>query len=111
MELIKINDRKLKIMMTSEDMAEYELTRDNIDYENVDTRRALRSIFATAKQRTGFDASSERVFVQMYPSKAGGCEMYITKLGDGDIKTRDLCSEKQKTVEIYHFDAVKWLQG
>lgn len=100
MELIMISESKLKIMLTSEDMKEYSLNYDNLSYENTETRRAFWSILDEAKHRTGFDAASERVFVQVYPSKKGGCEMYVTKLGilsgkkradneDGDIRIND----------------------
>lgn len=100
MELIMISDSKLKIMLTSEDMKEYSLDCNTLSYENTETRRAFWSILDEAKHRTGFDAASERVFVQVYPSKKGGCEMYVTKLGifsgkkradneDGDIRIND----------------------
>ena len=81
MELILINNGKLKIMLTEEDMREYELDCDMADYDNTETRRAFWNILAEAKARTGFDAASERVFIQLYPSKAGGCEIYVTKIG------------------------------
>lgn len=81
MELIVISDSKLKIMLTSEDLREYSLDCSTLDYESTETRRAFWSILDEAKHRTGFDAASEKVFVQVYPSKKGGCEMYVTKLG------------------------------
>ncbi|MBR7185413.1 MAG: adaptor protein MecA [Clostridia bacterium] len=81
MELILISDSKLKIMLTRDDMQQYALNCDTIDYDNTETRRAFWSILDEAKHRTGFDAAAERVFVQLYPSKEGGCEMYVTKLG------------------------------
>ena len=81
MELIVISESKLKIMLTSEDLMEYSLDCNSLDYENTETRRAFWSILDEAKHRTGFDAASEKVFVQVYPSKKGGCEMYVTKLG------------------------------
>lgn len=81
MELIVISDSKLKIMLTKEDLREYALDCNTLDYENTETRRAFWSILDEAKHRTGFDAASEKVFVQVYPSRAGGCEMYVTKLG------------------------------
>ena len=100
MELIMISSSKLKIMLTSEDMKEYSLDCNTLNYENTETRRAFWSILDEAKHRTGFDAASERVFVQVYPSKKGGCEMYVTKLGvfsekkqldneDGDIRINE----------------------
>ena len=82
MELILISDNKLKIMLTEEDMFKYEICAESIDYDNTETRRAFWQILDEAKHRTGFDAASERVFIQVYPSRGGGCEMYVTKLGE-----------------------------
>ena len=87
MELILISDSKLKIMLTSADMQQYALDCDTIDYDNTETRRAFWNILDEAKHRTGFDAAAERVFIQLYPSKGGGCEMYVTKLGFDDTRT------------------------
>ena len=86
MELILISDSKLKIMLTSEDMREYSLDCKSLDYANTETRRAVWSILDEAKHKTGFDAAQERVFVQVYPSIRGGCEMFVTKIGDSEIK-------------------------
>lgn len=82
MELILINPGKLKIMLTCEEMKKYELDTDNIDYDTTATRKAFWSILDDARSETGFDAASDRVFIQLYPSKKGGCEMYVTKLGE-----------------------------
>lgn len=81
MELILICESKLKIMLSPDDMQKYELSCENVDYGNTETRRAFWSILDCAKQKTGFDAASERVYIQLYPSRDGGCEMYVTKLG------------------------------
>lgn len=80
MELIRIGDSKLKIMLTAQDMARYAITPEALDYENTETRRAVWQILDEAKQQTGFDAASDRVLIQVYPSRAGGCELYVTKV-------------------------------
>ena len=80
MELILINEKKLKIMLTPEDMREYEIDCESVDYARAETRRAFWSILDEAKHRTGFDAASERVYIQLYPSREGGCEMFVTRL-------------------------------
>lgn len=89
MELILISDSKLKITLTSDDMAQYELDCDTMDYDNTDTRRAFREIFDHVKSISGFDTAGDRLFIQLYPSREGGCEMYITKLGL-------ICAEKRE---------------
>ena len=80
MELILISDSKLKVMLSAEDMEKYELDCDNMNYDNTETRSAFWQILDEAKHQTGFDAARDRVFVQVYPSKCGGCEMYVTKI-------------------------------
>ncbi len=80
MDLIRIDDNKLKIMLTPVDMQSYALD-GNMDYTKDETRQAFRSIMSEARSRTGFDAEGNRVYVQLYPSRSGGCEMFVTKLG------------------------------
>ena len=80
MELIKISDSKLKIMLSAEDMVHYAIASDALNYDNTETRRAVWQILDEAKHQTGFDAASDRVLIQAYPSRTGGCELYITKI-------------------------------
>ena len=81
MELIVISSTKLKIMLSADDMNKYALGAD-IDYADSKTRQAFRSILEEAREKTGFDAESEKIYIQLYPSKKGGCEVYITKIDD-----------------------------
>lgn len=106
MELILIRDDRLKIMLTESDMASYSLSCDNIDYDNTETRRALWSILDKAKHKVGFDAATSRILIQVYTSKCGGCEMYITKLS-GNEKGCLLVSKEsdiEKEADIFGFN-------
>ena len=89
MDMILISDTKLKIMLSPLDMEEFSLTGDDMDYSKSETRRAFRSILDKAKHFTGFDAACTRVFIQVYPSRSGGCELYVTKLGRSDFSSDD----------------------
>ena len=92
MELIVIGDNRLKIMLTGEDMVHYDLAEPDSTGSSVNsitphTREVLRHIFADAHNEIGFDTEGERLFVQLYASKGGGCEIFVTKLGEaGEIK-------------------------
>ena len=115
MELILIAENKLKVMLSPEDMASYSLTCDSIDYDNTETRRAFWSIFDEAKHRTGFDAALSRVFIQVYPSKNGGCELYVTRLGQsgggddcGGVSCR-VRREPEAMCAFYAFGSIKEL--
>ncbi len=79
MELIVIDSSRLKIMLTGEEMTEYRLDPCALDTENEKTKRILYDILDRAKKKAGFDGECERVFVQIFPSRDGGCEMFVTK--------------------------------
>ena len=81
MEIIMISESKLKVMLTSEDLQAFELEAEDLDYGNTETKRMFWDVLGRAKNSVGFDTDGQRVLVQLYPSRAGGCEMFITKLG------------------------------
>ncbi len=85
MELIVIDEHKLKIMLTPPDMRHYDLRAERMSAANAATRRAFRHIFDDARDRIGFDTSGERLLVQLYTSRGGGCEIFVTKLGAEEI--------------------------
>lgn len=113
MEALLISADKLKVILTASDVDKYSLDCKNMDYSNTETRRAFWSILDDVKQQTGFDAASQRVLVQVYQSKGGGCELYVTKINgksssgksDDSISLRiNRCSETDKPVKIFAFD-------
>lgn len=94
MELILINDKKLKIMLSEADMEKYHITGDELDYSKLKTRTLLKSILSDAKDATGFCTDGESFFVQLYTSAHGGCELFITK-----GSTDECAREKQNSAE------------
>ncbi len=82
MEIIMISETKLKVMLSSEDLREFDLTTEALDYSNTETKRMFWEVLGRAKQTVGFDTDGHRVLVQLYPSRDGGCEMFITRLGE-----------------------------
>ena len=79
MDIILLSDNKLKVKLSPDDMKNLSISCDNMDYDDTSTRRAFWDILDKAKEKTGFDAARERVFIQVYPSRDGGCDMYVTK--------------------------------
>ena len=83
MELILISKSKLKIMLDEKDMKEYNIG-DETDCARAETRRAIRTILDRAKDQIGFNTDGVEIFVQLYTSKSGGCELFVTKGNDSD---------------------------
>lgn len=82
MEMTLLDGGRLRICLSPVDMDKYDLTCESIDYDSTETRRALWEMFDEAKHKTGFDAAQGRICIRVYPEKSGGCEIYITKLGN-----------------------------
>ncbi len=104
MELIKINDRKLKVMLSEGDLKCYNLDCDKIDYDCSATKAAFRRILNEAKAKTGFDTGEDRIFVQIYPARCGGCEMFVTRL---EPESTD--SALHTFSAVYYFDDLEAL--
>ena len=81
MEWIRISRNKLKIMLSAEDAQHYELDCGAADLGDLLTRSAFHEILSDVKSQTDFDASEDKIYIQMYPSKGGGCELFVTRMG------------------------------
>lgn len=80
MELIKINDQKLKIMLTPSDMTQYDLNAERIGEDSEQMHRAFRLLLEEVRRKIGFDFDDRRISVQYFPSREGGCEMFISSI-------------------------------
>ena len=96
MELIMISNSKLKIMLTADEVKQYDIDREG---DRGDMRRTMEPVLIRAREMCGFDASAGRVFIQLFPSREGGCEMFVTKLAGengGDKSDKERRGRKSK---------------
>ena len=114
MELILINKNKLKIMLDESDMKKYHIGSES-DCAESTTRKAIRSLLESARDQIGFDTDGEEVFIQLYASKSGGCELFVTKCDavraiKGD-KPRGLLDspDRRRNALAYSFDDLESL--
>ncbi len=104
MELIPINQSKMKIMLTAPDLKYYELSFQNphdLSCEDEDVRGAFRHIFDDVEERTGFHTKGEKLFVQMFTSKCGGCEIFVTRLNtasDAELTFEETSASDQSSL-------------
>lgn len=75
MEYISFGREKLVVTLSEEDMRFYGLSESgDVSGENT---TCLRKIMEEIEKNTGFDARGSRVEVRVFPSKSGGCELYL----------------------------------
>ena len=84
MELIRISDRKLKIMLTPMDMCHFELNPERFGEDSAQMHRSFRLLLSEVRKQTDFKADDNHLSVQYFPSRGGGCEMFICNLQDND---------------------------
>ena len=101
MDFIRISDVKIKVTLSQEDLdrcvteGEQERGSDG----SGSSHGTLRAILREIRRKTGFDATGERVLMQMFPGSDGGCELFVTRLGKlpdklPDAKPSDKPSDK-----------------
>jgi len=91
MELIRISDKKMKIMLTPTDMCHFDLNADSFGEDSAKMHRAFRRLLNEIRLKTGFEADKGHLSVQYFPSREGGCEMFISNLPgeEGDLEPID----------------------
>ena len=78
MEYIRISESKLKVMLERKDLEEWDISADRLDYSDPDAKRVFGDILCQAKRELGFDTAGRRILLQLYPSRDGGCELFIS---------------------------------
>lgn len=80
MEFLVVNKTKLKAILDKEDMEKYNLDPECEGGGGAKARRAFREILAKAEEEVGFGTGRDKVLIQLYPSRDGGGEIFVTKL-------------------------------
>lgn len=80
MEIILVNEGRLKLILDGGDMKKYGLTGRTLSHDLAEGRRALRTLFEEIKRKTGVDADGRRTLLEAFPDKAGGAEIFVTLL-------------------------------
>jgi negative regulator of genetic competence, sporulation and motility len=116
MDYLVINENKLKIMMSAEDMREYGIDAEASDYDNPAVRRSFWRILDAARDACGFSVSGDKLLIQFYPSGSGS-ELFVTKLGRiGGGAERNLSNNRNVAMltskySIYRFDTLSDLKA
>ncbi len=117
MELIVIDSRRMKIMLSCEELSSYSIDASSFDPEDEKTKRILYDIVDRARRSAGLDGAAGGMFVQVFTSTDGGCEMYVTdfsRLGDEEYGGEQHMPEEERTSvrkrkQVYRFDGVSEL--
>ncbi len=98
MELIVINEKKFKLMLDRNDMEAYRKKGSG--------KEVLREIINDVRVKCGYAGIDGRIFVQMYSSSDGSCELFVTRLNNRETNASDteIRSSKREKLENINFN-------
>lgn len=72
-------DNRICIELTHEDMVELDITYEELDYSNIETRRVLWTLLDEARLQLGRNIRlTQKMLIEAVPNDNGGCTIYFT---------------------------------
>lgn len=101
-------EEKIAVTLSDEDMHELDITYDEMDYSNIETRRVIWTILDEAKRVLGKSINTDgRLLVQVSPADDGGCLMLFTQmpLQESKSKKRLIMKKDAEPILFRAFDS------
>ncbi len=77
--IISQTDNRICVKLTNEDMRELDITYEELDYSNIETRRVLWTLLDEARHELGRNIYlTQKMLVEAVPDSEGGCTIYFT---------------------------------
>ena len=81
MRFEKISPEKIRITLTEQDLEEYRLTYQQMDYNDPKTRSILQTLLVLAEEKTDFSCPDHsRLLIELFPAPGSGCTVSFTLL-------------------------------
>ena len=72
-------DNRICVKLTIQDMVELDITYEELDYSNIETRRVLWTLLDEARHKLGREIClSQKMIVEAVPDNDGGCTIFFT---------------------------------
>ncbi len=109
METVLINKDKIKIMLNRHDMQKYHISSELTGSSN-ETELKIWNILDDISSLTSFDTHKGSFYVQMFPSKTGGCELFISRIDiSSKLSENESCKKSKTKLYIYKFHELSQL--
>lgn len=107
-------EEKIAVTLTERDMQDFDITYDEMDYSNIETRRVIWTILDEAKRVLGKPINIDnRLLIQVSPGEDGGCIMHFSQLQDhgSHIKKRLVMKKDTEPVVFCAFDCNSFIES
>lgn len=102
MQIDILSSNTLKLTLSRLDMFDLDIKYESLSGKNPETKRLLAHVLKSIRidqlnQKTGFDFTSDRIFVEAFPRPDGGCMLYVSSLGDEGVPEESGRKRKSNT--------------
>lgn len=107
-------EEKITVTLSHEDMHRLDITYDEMDYSNIETRRVIWTVLDEAKRVLGKPINTDgRLLVQVSPADDGGCLMLFTQMPllENKSKKRLIMKKDCEPVLFQPFDKNAFLES
>lgn len=89
-------EEKISVTLTKNDLTALDITYEDLDYSNIETRRVIWTILDEARRVLGKSVDIDnRLLIQASPAADGGCLLQFTQLAEAvDSKRKKLIMKK-----------------
>ena len=97
---------KIRIQLNDEDMRELNISFDEMDYSNIETRRVIWTLLDEARRVLNTDIDpAGRMLIEVSPLVTGGCTVHFTVLAqEPGARPRRLLMKRMPKPVIFEFD-------
>lgn len=89
MRIEQIDQQTVKVVLTQDDMDSFDITYEEMDYQDPNTKRVLMELLQRIRDEMQMDLGGGRLFVEAFPYLDGGCVLYICNIpAEGDKRAR-----------------------
>ncbi|MCL2020323.1 MAG: adaptor protein MecA [Oscillospiraceae bacterium] len=115
MQIDILSSNTLKLTLSRLDMFDLDIKYESLSGKNPETKRLLAHVLKSIRldrlnQKTGFDFSCERIFVEAFPRPDGGCMLYVSSL-EADAGRRKKQSIKTQARESFTAEEANLLKA
>ena len=105
MNVIRIGPDNVKVELTREDAQRFGLDSESEDsLLSPETARCVKKIMESVRDESGVDFCGERVAVRMFPSRDGGCELFVSRLSRTPEKQTPKAEEKNAVLRFFEVE-------
>ena len=89
MKIESNGEEKITVTLSQTDMNDLDITYDDMDYSNIETRRVIWTILDKARKALGKSVNTDdRLLIEVTPSEDGGCILYFSNPSFSDCKNK-----------------------